>query len=278
MKYFIFLFFVSICSCKKKPFPIRDNNKLILIDTLTITDEEAYINYHIKLSDLKLSYNELCIIETKRAHRDIKKNQLVFCFGYKYAKHYSSLDVLFDILKEKYNISSVTTVRGCIVNDSSEYNYCYEKLMQNEIEKRFGIDFIEKLSIESDSIYHVKNKNKTFEILNSDALLDNYQSKKYQEYHNRILKTFEKHFIYPKDYNYKNERSFSYTSADFILKKDGTIDSLFVKATFQNSKNEKHREYFENQFKAYIKTIKHKPLKAYGVKLNTYTSFNFYHK
>jgi hypothetical protein len=48
---------------------------------------------------------------------------------------------------------------------------------------------------------------------------------------------------YPEDFEFRNENSYSWISADFILYKDGSITNIDIELTFQNKKNYKYSSY-----------------------------------
>ena len=60
---------------------------------------------------------------------------------------------------------------GCIVTDDDKYGNCYERLMHDAIEKKYGEDFISKSKKIVDSIYHRKNPDTIYLIVEVNELI-----------------------------------------------------------------------------------------------------------
>lgn len=278
MKQVLFFVCISFCfiRCKHEKSKSEHEDIHKFIDTINIVNTDSYIEYRSALLKRNLSYLEIYLIDSIKAISDIKNNHLVY--PYENYDYLISFNQFKKTLKEKYDINTIEVFRSCMVNDSSEYTETYIKIMTTEINNRFGENFIQKSIIESDSIFYQKNKDLIYDFQNSYAALKYYQSKKYSKYQDSIRTKIENSLIYPKNYNYKNELTYTYTSADFILIKDGSIDNLYVRSHFANKKNEKFRNLFEKQVKNHFVNIKLNPVEVYGLKINTEEHFAIYHK
>ena len=131
-------------------------------------------------------------------------------------------------------------------------SYCYEEAMKNEITKR-NRDLIINLIKKAEKQHVLENPEKNYTFSDIDRKHDNISGREFTDFNDRIRLNFEADFNYPADYKYKTERSFSFTSADFTLMKDGTVNNINVKAKFQNPDNERFKAYFENEVYKFIK-------------------------
>lgn len=84
-------------------------------------------------------FDTFCENQTKRAKRDIGSNQLIYFDPSGYYEH----EELGELLK-KYDIETKRYNRYCI-RVASFNLYCYQDLMKDEIEKRYGKTFLDSL-------------------------------------------------------------------------------------------------------------------------------------
>lgn len=279
MKTIAYLIIILLCfsACKpKKSQKSFIDNIYKLLDTTNIVDSNSFIDYKLTLLKNDLTYFEIYTADSIKAMLDIKRNHLIYPYtDYDYTISY---DYFKKNLKEKHKINTLYHLRSCIVDDSSKYLNAYIRLMRIEINNRFGKSFIPKLIVESDSIFYYKNKDSIYNFQNSYALLKYYQTKAYRKYRDSIKEELQSLLKYPKNYNYKNESKRTYTSAYFILSKNGSIDSLYVESHFANEKNEKFREFFEKQVRDYFSNKTLKPVEIYGLKIYAEEHFTIYHR
>lgn len=279
MKQITFFVFTLFCltQCKNEKSKTQFvENIYKFIDTISIVDSDSYYDYKLALSKRTSSYLETYITDSIKAVVDIKNNHLVY--PYSQFDYLMSFDQFSKTLKEKYNIYTIEDYRGCLVDDSTQYAFAYERLLKAEIANRRGNNFIQNLIIESDSIYYYTNKDSLYDLTNAYAALKYYQSDSYKKFENELVRKAKKNLKHPKGYKFKKEQGFSYTSVDFILKKNGSISNLSVESIFQNTENEKYRNFFEKQVKNFFINKTLIPIEVYGLKINTKQSITIYHK
>ena len=103
-------------------------------------------------------------------------------------------------------------------------------------------------------------------------------TKNYNDMFKKSEIDFFNQFKYPKDYKFKNEEYYSYTTASFLLSKTGKISNLKTEAIFQNPSNKKYKSYFETEVSKFIKTVKFIPAKSCGITVNSKMELNFTNK
>lgn len=220
-------------------------------------------------------WDSLCIAETKRAEIDIKKKKLVHRYLAGMVDAYRS-EKEMDSLLAKYSIT--TEIHGIYCTVPSEKQNCYGNEMEREISKRFGAKFIDSLRQIAEIAFVKKHRNDIFKFQDCDMTSRYYGTDDYSEFFDNYERDFFKEFIYPENFKYKNEKYYSYSSADFILHKDGSISDLEIGSTFQNSENEKFRKEIEKQVEKFVKNAKWKPATVHGIVVNSEMSLTFHYK
>jgi hypothetical protein len=230
-----------------------------------------------------------CINETKRAEKDIQKGKLSLNTSYLYnldrplqnEKHIN-YEVMLTPHLEKFKIRLDTTLMMSsdiiMPFDDLFGMYCYQKKMKDEIEKRYGQYFIDSLVDVVEKEYELKHGNKTV----FDKSVSNYerieQELNYEDYISKYEAEFEKQFTYPKDYKLKNEKKYSYSNAEFILRKDGTIRNLKIRSVFVNPYNQKFKTYFEDGLRKFVVKTKWELPRVPGRRVNNEMSLIIFHK
>lgn len=269
---FAFLILLSSCSVKKKEasqFPIEIYSvddfykKVVIIDTA-------------------------CMNETKRAEKDIADGRLVISpyssfMAPEFRTKYLDLDEERYIRPQfkQYNITLDTNVvmisDVVFPHDHFFSKNCYESRMRAEIRKRYGGNLIDSIIRKAEQQYVADNPDRIFYLREKDRFIE--QSKKLYEDCMAMAKIKLKNsFIYPEGYQKKNGKKASYTDADFVLMKDGTIKDLEVVSTFQNPENEKFRAYFETEVTKFVKSVKWVHPTFSGVIRNSQMNFIFFHQ
>lgn len=268
---------LTFCSCTKE----KKNQPKKIIE---IYSAEDFYN-KIKIIDT------LCLNETNRAKEDIKKGKLTYNLMYlNHRPGYSPHNYFYEegknyIKKElaKFNINIDTT--NILFSDirSKEDNFfridCYQSYMKKEVEDILANSFvsIDTLIRYAEKQYVLNHPDKIFSLEERDlgyTTANNY----FENFNTKSRIIFEENFVYPKDYRYKTEKSHSYTTADFILMKDGTIKNLRVESTFQNTHNYKFKKYFEKEMWDFVLKTKWIHPKYSGLIANSEMSFIFWHK
>ena len=125
----IVLLFLVFLSCKE-----NDNNGKV------VYNQDEYLKLWMKDKNVKVKVvDTFCENQTKKAIKDIANNQLTYFNPYAYYEH----EELAELLK-KHGIQTKICYRPCI--SVASFNlYCYQDLMKDEIEKRYGKTFLDSL-------------------------------------------------------------------------------------------------------------------------------------
>ncbi len=218
-----------------------------------------------------------CINEEKKAAADIKNGKVVYCFFNGMTEMYRSNKEMKELLLE-YNIQIDSALTSCILPTRGFRRNCYISVMKKEIEKRYGKNFIDSIRALAEKKYVLTHPNVIYRFEECDTLSRYPGANTMKEFFSKPDMAFFKNFKYPKNYKSKKEQSYSYTSAYFILRKDGGITDLEVEATFQNPENKKHTEYFEKAVKDFVQKVKWIPAKKKGIPVDSKMDQTFTHK
>lgn len=109
-------------------------------------------------------WDSICRIETKNAEIDIKQNKLTYFHYFGMVVKYRSNEEM-NMLLSKYNISIDSANYYCTV--PGELQNCYAHKMEQEIDKRFGKNFIDSLRNVAEKLYVKNNPNKIYEFGNA---------------------------------------------------------------------------------------------------------------
>ena len=270
----LILSFLYLNSCKKE----NSNNVQIAENGNQIVyNQETWYELWEKDKKLKVEViDTFCINQRERAKRDIKNGKLTYFYYMGMVEMYRSNDEMKELLS-KYNIKIDSTLTTCFAPAPGFEYYCYEKEMRNAIDEKYGISFIDSLRLQAEKKYVSKYPDKIYEFEDCDTIARYPRAKNYKEHFDNYKKDYFKNFKYPKGYKYKNEKSFSYTTAEFILHKDGSISDIEVETTFQNSENEKYSKLFDKRMTEFIKKTDWIPAKSAGIvvssKMPIYVSY-----
>ncbi|MFY7733358.1 MAG: hypothetical protein ACOVSR_07715 [Bacteroidia bacterium] len=107
---------------------------------LIVYSEEVYTKMWIKNRNLKVTViDTFCINQTAKAHKDIEKGTLIY-FGF----HPYEFEKLKKMLS-KYGIETKEHLRRCTRIGGFE-PYCYQNVMRNEIDRKYGKNFIDSIT------------------------------------------------------------------------------------------------------------------------------------
>lgn len=261
---FIFLTILILISCKTK----RQTNFK--------TEYEPIAGVSIPMEKEEIKYwDSLCNSETDRARKDIKLNKLVYTHLFGMVETYRSNKEM-DSLLNNYSISTNENGYFCTVPWAKQN--CYGKEMETEIAKRYGKNFIDSLRQIAEKTYVYKHRNDIFRFEDCDMTSRYPGTDDYKEFFDNYKRDFFADFNYPKDYKYKNEEYYSYSSVYFTLWKDGRISDLEIETTFQNKENEKFRAEIEKQIEKFVRKVKWKPATAIGAKVNSDMRLTIHYK
>jgi len=164
----------------KEDFPLNKIMRTSLLGLLIIISAFAfsqqkmkvivdYYNYKLKYIQEPDKNDSTCKNEINKAKQDIKAGKIVFCtplgllFGnirYEY-----ELEEVVNKYKLKFNVDFISDSR--IIGQTQN---CYATVMTNYINKKYGVNFREKLYREADSLYirKVITKNRIVDYWNCD--------------------------------------------------------------------------------------------------------------
>lgn len=234
-----------------------------------------------------------CQNATRKAEKDIRNGKLVLNITYIYRpfrhdtiireKHIPGFDVESEVipLVTEFGISidsNVLPIHDIVMTyDYYFRKHCYETRMRDAVIEKFGDTFIDSLKKTAEKKYVEKHPDLVYEADTFDSPGKSGASN-YHACYNKLNAEFRKYFVYPPEYKTKNEKIYSYTTASFLLMKDGSIKELEVKASFANIYNEKFRNNFESQLKAYILKTDWISPTCHGIPVNASVDFVFHHK
>lgn len=274
MKYLAFIFLsLSLISCNKK-IDVKNNKENNWNDSIIIYSEDDI--YKIERGMIKV-IDTACINEEKRAKADIKNGKVVYCFFNGMTEMYRSNKEMKELLL-KYNIQIDSALTSCFPPAKGFRRNCYISIMMEEIIKRHGKSFIDSIRAQAEKKYVLNHPKTIYRFEECDTISRYPNTNNMKEFFSKPGIDFFKNFKYPKDYKPKREKSFSYTSAYFILRKDGSITDLEVEATFQNPENNKHKKYFEDAVKEFVKNVKWIPARKKGIFVDSEMDETFWPK
>ena len=160
----VFLAIFLLNSCDKK----TKSEKLPKFDkkgNLIVYNEEVYAEMFFKNNNLKVTViDTFCINQKSRAINDIKNGKLIY-FGY----HPREFPKMTKILSQ-FGIKTKEYLRRSIRTRGFE-PYCYEDEMLDEINRKFGENFI-------DSIYKIAQREYVIENPNEEYIADGIDLRK----------------------------------------------------------------------------------------------------
>ena len=260
MKIRLFLLILIIVSCKGN----FDDEKMLAYNQIVKNQEDWYKLWE-KDKNLQIQVVDTsCINQKKRAKAKISKGKLTYFYYMGMVETYRSNNEMEDLLAE-YGIGIDSTLTTCFVPPSGFEYYCYEDEMRKGISQKFGQNFIDSLRTVAEKKYVQKYPNKIYAFEDCDTIARYPRASNYKEHFDNYDEDYFKNFKYPQEYKFKNEKSYSYTSAVFILHKNGSISNIEIETTFQNPDNYKFGELFDKRMSEFIKKIKWIPAKSAGI-------------
>lgn len=219
-------------------------------------------------------WDSICIVQTKIAKEEINNGQLTFVIPKGMVEMYES-DPELDSILGKYNIKTIS--QGIFCTAPSDKQFCYGDLMNKEIERKFGKDFIAEKRNEAEKAYVKKNINKTFLSSDCDRNHSIYPfAKNIDDFLEKYDKDYFKTFLYPPDYIHRKEGDlYSWTTVEFVLTVNGELKNVRVYSSFRQPYNEKFTKEFNERAFNFVKKIKWIPNKKSGITVNSKESVTF---
>ena len=165
-----------------------------------------------KVVEKKLTQDEqYCENGRKKAISDIKKNKIV-CHNY---KGFAG-EVEFAEMLSKFGIEVKDGHVGCLTWIDKNGQHCYAKIMKNEIERKYGIHFVDSIQKLAEKEYVLKNPNLVWFFENCDKTSRYPNAKNYPDSFDKPTIDFDSLVEYPKAYDHKKEKLFSTTEITLI--------------------------------------------------------------
>lgn len=248
---YIIIIAITLVSCSK--------NISGLAASKTISSKKHITTYQEVL-------DSICKTEIIRADNDIKNNIVTYHYPVAVGNDYKPKNEMNSLLSH-YNISTDIAVYNCM--DEGKFQNCYSSRMTQEIEQRYGAQFIDSLKNIADVMYVNNRINTVFSFADCDTISRYPNAKSYREHFENYKKDFFANVPYPEGFQYKNEEHYSYITADFILYKDGHISDIDIRVTFQNEANNKFKSYYTDRLKDFILTTKWVSATSHGISVDS---------
>lgn|GEM_PF-1520645 len=210
--------------------------------------------------------DSICKTEILKANKDIENNVLKYSYPLAIGNNYKPKNEM-DSLLSHYNISTDIAIYNC--TDSGKFQNCYSSRMLQEIQQRYGEQFIDSLKNIADIQYIKNNINKVFYFHDCDTISRYPNAKSYRQHFENSKKDFFANVPYPEGFQYKNEEHYSYITANFILYKDGHINDIDIQVTFQNEANNKFISYYIDRLRDFILATKWISATSHGISVDS---------
>ena len=274
------LFFFIFLSCgKREEYDVNASRvvelyseedfktKIQIIDTVCINDSLKAVN------DFKNGKSSLIV------NHFIKSNFYHF-FDTVFRK-----DLTYELAKFKIKPDFDVSYPTCIplLGNNMFKTDCYQSALESEILKRYKYDLLDSIKtvIERKYVLRYNNDILSFESRDQPRYDDFDGDDPAYDFLCKLSIDFTSQVKYPEGYNIKKKKpdDYSYSTARFILMKDGSIKDLSIKTTFQNPVNKKFISYFEKQIIDFIKSKKKWVHPTYaGLIVNNGMEFSVFYK
>lgn len=271
LKLIFLLFFTLFISCNKKQ-DLKLGNKQN--DSIIIYNEEEF--YKNKSTKIKV-IDTMCLFQEKRAKQDFKNGKLIYTLLYGIGTYDYSNKEMSNLLS-KYSISLDTIHKPCARPPKGFKWNCYAKLMNLEIEKKFGAKFIDSLRNIADEQFVKNNLNYVFQFSECDMNSRYVSAKTYEEFLEKPENDFINGLNYSKLSKAQTKKERANTDVFFVIYKNGTVGNIKVETDFKITKNREFAEYFEKEAIKFVKKAKWKPAKYRGINVNSEMYLNLYNK
>lgn len=172
-------------------------------------------------------------------------------------------------LLEKQHIKVKKLPVLCVRFPNDQYENCEEIEMNRLIQQKFGKSFIDSLQYIAKQNFIKSHPEEVFSYEYCDES-SRYPNSTINNQFDKIKADYFSKYPTPKDYIRKNEEYYSYTSANFILTKEGNIKDLSLESVFQNKKNNIFEKQFNKQLKDFVLHTQWIPGKISGLNVDSY--------
>ena len=175
----------------------------------------------------------------------------------------------FILLLNQHHIKTQLISTSCVGVPNDQYENCREIEMNRLILKNFGKKFMDSLRFTAKKQFINNHPDEVFSYEQCDDL-SRYPNSTTDNQFNKMQADYTAKYPTPSDYIKKKEKYYSYTSASFILTKNGQIKDLLVESEFQNKKNNIFEKQFNKQLKDFVLHTQWIPGKIKGLSVDSY--------
>lgn len=234
-------------------------------------DLNEYVALIEQYSDAEIVViDTVCINAEQRAIIDAQQDNYTYHDFLGFWSYQHGTDEIPPLLNE-FNIASKEVLVSCNHFSDRFEDHCYEEKMNELIEEKFGNCFLDSIKLEAEKIYVLKHPNKVFKYYDCDNDKRSIQLEK-------LIADYKAAFKYPKEYHFKDGMEFSYTTAKFIIQKNGRISDLFVTTEFANEANNKYKKVFTERLKKFVLNKKWEAATSYGYPVHSEMNVTMFYK
>ncbi|KIO54816.1 hypothetical protein [Flavobacterium hibernum] len=218
-----------------------------------------------------------CLTEIERAKNDFKSKETYYYIepeGYLNMNTYRSHSFLQELLqKRRIDFSHSQELElSSFWNESNDQRYqlktnCYCKASNELLNRKYGINFIEKTEKMADSLYVISRLN---EVFNYPDDVDDYyiiypKAKDFLNQKIEIQKDFFTKFKFPNTFIHSPNKDNFLIKTDFVIQRNSKISCLNIEVEFKNPQNQKFKDDIILQIKKFIENANWKAAMSSGV-------------
>lgn len=222
----------------------------------------------LSCSQKKNGYEIDCNFEKKQAQNQFNYKNYTWTIFSGSGHDYLGEEEFKKLLKQN-NINTRELLTSCLILPNDQYQNCGEIEMNRLITKKFGKDFIDSLRYIAKQDFVRTHPDEIFSFEQCDQL-SRYPNSTIDQQSEKIHADYFAQYPTPGQYIRKNEEYYSYTSASFIITKDGNIKDLSIESRFQNKKNNIFEKQFNKQLKDFVLHTQWIPGKINNMNVHSY--------
>lgn len=221
----------------------------------------------------KNGYEIDCDYEKRQAQNDFHYKNYTWTLFSGVGYDYLGEKEFIQLLHQK-NIKTNKISISCIRNPNEKYENCREIEMNMLIEKKIGKKFIDSLKYIAKQQFAKNHPKEIFSYEECD-MIARIPNATYDDQFGKIKRAYFLQYPLPKKYiNKTSHESYSSTSANFILTKNGEIKDLSTESSLENKKNNIFEKQFNQQLKNFVLHTKWIPAQINGINVDSYMEAN----
>lgn len=176
----------------------------------------------------------------------------------------------FIILLNQNHIETKDIPLSCMRYANDKYENCHEVEMNRLIRQKFGKGFIDSLKYLATKRFIENHPDEVFSYQECDDT-SRYPNSTADNQFKKITQDYFVKYPAPSRYIKKDkDEYFSFTSASFVLTKNGKIKELTIDSEFQNKKNNIFEKQFNTQLENFVLQSEWIPGKINGLNVDSY--------